>query len=61
MSYKKVIITIDSSTSSSTGIAWDVTGNLIFKSSKKIKLNSPKKGYYEQDSNEKIWSTRGHS
>ena len=46
---KKIILTVDSSTSSSTVMAWDIKGNVIFKTTKKIKLLNPKTGYYEQD------------
>ena len=49
---KKIILTIDSSTSSSTTMAWDLKGNLIFKTTKKIKLINPKTGYYEQNAQE---------
>ena len=49
---KKIILTVDSSTSSSTTIVWDTKGNLIFKTSKKIQLYNPKHGYYEQNAKE---------
>ena len=51
---KKIILTVDSSTSSSTTIVWDIRGNLIFKTSKKIQLYNPKHGYYEQNAKEWI-------
>ncbi|MBO05710.1 MAG: hypothetical protein CMI58_01495 [Parcubacteria group bacterium] len=53
---KKIILTVDSSTSSSTTMVWDVKGNLVFKTSKKIKLYTPKTGYYEQNAKEWIQS-----
>ena len=46
---KKIILTVDSSTSSCTVMAWGIKGNFIFKTTKKIKLLNPKTGYYEQD------------
>ena len=45
---KNLILTVDSSTSSTTVIVWDTKGTLIYKVSKKIKMFSPKIGFFEQ-------------